>query len=512
MTTIKTRAAALALAAFACAPAWAGKADDTLRLAFQYPMSTVDSYADFKPEMEMLSAMVFDSLVAYSEDDNKYHPLLAERWEQTDATHWRFHLRDGIKWHDGQPFSADDVVYTYRWILDPATKIRTKATFNWMADAVKVDDHTVDIVTRGPTPNILALLAYGAHILPKHVHGPLADKAAFRDNLVGTGIYKVKSLTSDGFLTLERNEAFAHGGEARAKPAIGTVTIRSMPDLGAQTAALLAGDLDVVRNLQYEEAQAISADPKYAMDISQSIAYMYVMLDTQGRSGAQALKDPRVRRAILMAIDRKGVAASRTGGKLPDRFPTQLCWDFQESCSYRETPPAYDPEGAKALLKEAGHADGLSFKIHTFTSTKDFAEAVSGYLARVGIKTEVIAQTFQAWRKSQRDGEFQVLVAAWHAGKAPDAVLAVQQFFNGDDRDMYQNAEITAVNKSLSVAPLGTARAGMIATILDAAVRDAYMVPLAGIPVVFLRSADVQMKTNRNIPYTVYLNDFSWSK
>lgn len=504
-------AAAFTAAILTSGTAVAGKADDTLRMAFQYPMSTVDSYADFKPEMEMLSPMVFDSLVAYDEKTNQYHPLLATSWEQVDETRWRFKLRDDVKWHDGQAFDADDVVYTFKWILDPATKIRTKGDFRWMTDAAKVDSHTVEITTRGPVPNILALLAYGAHILPEHVHGPLADKQAFRDNLVGTGMYKVASLTQDGLLTLKRNEDYGHGGPARPRPAIGTVTIRSMPDLGAQTAALLAGELDVVRNAPYEEAQAIAAAPQYEVTVSQSIAYMYMMLDTQGRSGAQALKDPRVRRALMMAVDRAAVAASRTGGTLPDRVPPHLCWDFQESCTYNEPLPPFDPAQAKKLLAEAGHASGLNLKIHTFTSTKDFAEAVSGYLARVGVKTEVVAQTFQAWRKSQRDGEFQVLVSAWHAGKAPDAVLAVQQFFNSDDRDMYQNAEITAINKSLDITPLGPERARKIAAILDASVRDSYMIPLAGIPVVFLHGRDVKINANRNIPFTVYLHDFSWA-
>ena len=511
---MKRSLAAAVIAAFAlgATPAYAGKADDTLRVAFQFPLSTVDSYLDFKPEVEMLSAMVFDGLVAYDERANTFKPLLAESWEQVDDTTWRFNLRKDVKWHDGEAFNADDVVYTFKWLTAPDTKIRNKPYFRWIADVKKIDDNTVEFSTNGPTPNMLSLLSYDSHILPEHVHGPLEDKQAFRKNIVGTGMYRVKELTDDGKLTLVRNDDYNHGGDVRKRPDIGTVEIKTMPDIGAQTAALVSGDLDVVRNTRFEEAQAISADPRFDTTISQSISYMYMMLDTKGASGAEALKDPRVRRALMMAVDRDVMNRSRTGGKEPNRIPTHLCWDFQESCSFSEPLPPYDPEGAKKLLAEAGYADGLSLTIHTFNSTKDFGELVSAYLQQIGVKAEVIAQTFAAWRKSQAAGEFQILIGAWNGGKAPDAAMAIQLFFNGDARDMYKNPDMTALSKSLTSMPLGEDRSATVAKVLDTAIKDSYMTPLSGIPIVFLHSSDVTIDPDRNIPYSVYLNDFSWAE
>ncbi|WP_292019895.1 ABC transporter substrate-binding protein [Maritimibacter sp. UBA3975] len=510
---MKTKLAVAAIAlAVGMVPAFAGKDDDTLRMAFEYPISTVDAYADYKPEIEMLSQMVFDRLVAFEEESGEYKPMLATSWEQVNETTWRFNLREDVSWHDGEPFTADDIVYTLNWIIAPETQVRQKSEMSWLAEAVMVDDHTVELKTNGLTANILSLLSSGGHILPEHIHGPLEDKAEFRNNLVGTGMYEVTELTSDGQLTLSENEDYAMASDYWPAPSIGTVQIRAVPDIGAQTAALMSGDLDFVRNARFEEAQAIASSPDYEVTLSQSIAYIYMMLDTDGQSGQEALADPRVRQALIKAVDRNAVQTSRTGGQEPSRTVDHLCWDFQIDCAYNTPIPAYDPEGAKALLEEAGYGDGFSVTIHTFNSVKDFAEVVGGYLSQVGVDVEIIGQTFAAFRKSQADEEFQILLAAWNGGKGPDSMLAFQPFFNSDARDLLNDPEVTEINKAISSMNTGEERASMVAQVLDASVGQGYMIPMSGIPIVFLHKAELEMNGNRMLPYTVYLNDFTWAE
>lgn len=502
--------AVVGMVALGCGPATAQKAKDTLRLAFSFPISTVDAYQDFKPEAEMTSRMVFDGLVAYDELQNKFEPLLAESWERINPTTYRFKLRRGVKWHDGQIFDADDVVYTISWITDPKTRLRAKGLWRWLKGAKKIDAYTVDIIGKAPTPAFLPTLSTVIHILPEHAHGPLKRKQDFRKNLIGTGMYKVASLSDRGLLVLEKNKDYKHGGTVKPAGSISKVVIRSIKDTGAQTAALLGGKLDVVRNISFEEARALARNPNYSMTISQSIAYMYMMLDTIGKGGAKALKDPRVRQALMMAVDRKALQGIRTGGKLAPRQPDHLCWKFQTSCSFSVALPKYDPEGAKKLLAAAGYGDGLSLTIHTFGSTRDFGEVVSGFLRKVGVRTSVTAQTFAAYRKSQANGEFQILVGAWNAGGGPDAGLSVRLFFTGGVRDLLKDEKLIGLSRKIMSVEPGKEREEMIATILDTSVQKFYMIPLAGIPVVFLHSSDVKINPNRNLAYTVTLADFSW--
>ncbi|MEW5421967.1 ABC transporter substrate-binding protein [Amorphus sp. 3PC139-8] len=496
--------------AFSVQHAAAQKSDDTLRMAFEFPISTVDWYQDTKPEIEMVAEAVFDGLIAYNEGTNEYEPLLAESWERIDPTTLRFHLRDDVKWHDGEPFNADDVVYTINWLVDPETRIRFKSNWSWIDEARKVDDETVDIVAKQPTPYDMMRLAYGTQILPEHVHGPLADKMAFRDNIVGTGMYKVVDVDTDSGIELVKNPDYHHGGPAKPASNIERMKIVSMPDAGARTAALLADQIDLLRNTTYEEAVALSADPRFEMDVLQSAAYMYLALDALGKSGSEELKDPKVRRAIMEAVDRSALQGARTGGQPEPRSPNALCWDFQAGCAYSQPLPPYDPEHAKELLAEAGYPDGFDIVVYTFGSTRDYGEIVAGYLNEIGIRATVQPMTFATFRKLQTDGELGVFVGAWNAGVGPDVGPSMAQFFSGDIRDYYHDPRLIELADKVQKTTDEEQRAEMVREILDTAVEKSYIIPLSGIPIPTIHDADVSIAGSRNTPYAFHLGDLNW--
>ncbi len=507
-----TMLAAAAAFALGTHGAMAQPAQDKLRMAFEFPISTVDWYQDSKPEIEMISEAVFDGLIAYNEATQQYEPLLAASWERVDPVTLRFKLREDVKWHDGEPFDAGDVVYTIGWLTDPDTKIRFKANWKWIKEARKIDDHTVEIVAAQPTPHDMMRLAYGTQILPEHVHGKLADKMAFRDNVVGTGMYKVVGIDTNAGIELAKNPDYRHGGTSKPASNIGAVRIVSIPDAGARTAALLADDVDLLRNTSFEEAVALSADPRFDMTVLQSVSFMYLALDALGKSGNEALKDERVRRAIMEAVDRQALRGARTGGEPEKRSPEALCWDFQAGCAYSEPLPPFDPEHAKQLLAEAGYADGFDITVHTFGSTRDYGEIVAGFLNQVGIRASVQPMTFATFRKLQADGQLGVFVGAWNAGVGPDVGPSMGLFFSGDTRDYYHDPRLIELAAQAQTETDPKAREAIVRELLDTAVRKSYVIPLAGIPIPVAHKAEIAITDGRNTPYAFHLGDLNWKK
>src|ERR1700710_2721981 len=207
-------AAALILGA---APAGAQKAKDPLRIAFTDPISTILDMEDPKPETRITTAAVFDWLVCYDRNTRSFAPLLAKSWNQLDDRTIEFELRDDVLFHDGSKLTADDVVYTLSWAIDPQNKLRyAAADLAWMERAEKIDDTHVRVIARQPTPLALIRLATSAPILPAKLHAAYENKSDFgRKTPVGTGPYKVASFDSTAGITLVRNEGYKLASHCR---------------------------------------------------------------------------------------------------------------------------------------------------------------------------------------------------------------------------------------------------------------------------------------------------------
>jgi peptide/nickel transport system substrate-binding protein len=426
-------------------------------------------------------------------------------------TVFRFKLREDVRWHDGRPFTADDVVYTIRWLTDPKTKIRFKAEFDWIKEARKIKPHVVEIESHKPYPAALMVLAIQAFILPQHIHEPLADKLVFGRKPVGTGMYKVVSFDPNRGVVLEKNRDYHYGGTAKPASNIGRVEIKQIPDQGTQVAELLAGNIDVVRNVPFAEGAAIAkADPRFEISISYSSSFYYMSLDALGRSGNKPLTDPRVRKALMMAIDREELKRVRTGQSVFDHNPKALCWDFQAGCSYNKTAPKFDPAGAKKLLAEAGYAGGFPVTISTFQSLRDYAEFVAGYLRNIGVKASVSPLTFAAYRKAQAEGQLEILVAGWNGGIGPDSGRTIAYFFRSSPRDYFGNAEIHKLaQQSLATTDEGK-RKKLVSEVLDRSIDNAYVIALGGIPVPFLHRSDVKIGVGTIQPFALSFSKLNW--
>ena len=398
--------------------AHAQKSADTVRIALREPIIGVDSYLDPKEETTLSVRAVFDTLIFYDEQDGQLKPLLAKSWKRVDDRTLEFDLRDDVKWHDGKPFSSDDVVYTIRWLIDPNSKLRFSSNFRWLEKVEATGPFRVRITAKAPYALDLLNIAFGLHILPKHIHEGLVNKATFATNPVGTGPYRAIAVNASTGILLERNESYRHGG-GKAATNVKRFHLVPVPEKQTQIAQLLTGGVELIGDLTKDELEAFAGNPQVSTGVSPGMVYAYLLLDARGRSGNKPVQDLRVRRAIMMAIDRNALARNMvsTAAEPLDA----ICQPRQFGCTFDMKPPAYDPAGARRLLAEAGYEKGFDLEIVTTGRSNPMAEAVANVLRGVGIRATMRPVTFVAYRTMQQQGQYAALVSAWTSyGGQPD--------------------------------------------------------------------------------------------
>ena len=472
--------------------ALAQKNKDTLRMAFQEPIRGIDYYMSPTGETSMAQAIVYDSLIAYDEKTNKFEPLLAKAWKRIDDKTLEFEVRTDVKWHDGQPFGVDDAVYTINWLADPNTKLRFKTFWSWISKAEKVGPNTVRVIAAEPTAFDESRMAYLTAILPKHVHEKMDDKVAFGRAPVGTGMYRTTQVDENKGVIMERNKAYAHGGPARSVTNIGRLDFAFLPDSGTQMAQFLAGNLDIVRDVDISQAEHLAQQPGKAMTVGEGIAWTYIAFDAQGRSGKKPLQDVRVRKAIAMSLNRDELRKLLVNEHPLKRNPQSLCWDFQAGCAFGAALPPYDPDGAKKLLAEAGYPNGFELDVTTFLGPmKRFAEAAANQMSKIGIKAKVDSLALATYAKKQSDGHIEVIVASYPAGLMPDVSGTASFLFAPGPRDYSGDAEVHRWADEVQTTVDPAKRKEIGRKLFDAATERAYAIPLTGNPVIFVHSTDV---------------------
>ena len=213
-------------------PALAQKSADILRFPLNDPIQVLSYYLDPKTETILTSDAVYDCLIGYNEDKGTYEPLLAKSWVRINSTTLEFELRDDVKWHDGKPFTADDVVYTFEWLTDPKTQLRFKSYWEWVEKAEKLGPYKVRLTAKQPTPYDLARLAFLTTIVSKHAHGAAVDKFAYGRKPIGTGMYKANFVDPQRGIELVRNRDYKHGGSVKPPSNIGKISFRQIPRTG----------------------------------------------------------------------------------------------------------------------------------------------------------------------------------------------------------------------------------------------------------------------------------------
>lgn len=507
------------LGASAMAVGWIGatpfahaqKSADTLRVALVDPVFTPVLYDDPKPETGLLSSAVFDSVLCFDERSGAIRPHLASAWRMSDERTLELTLRDDVKFHDGTPLTAEDVVYTLNWQIDPKSKYRFASNMAWMEKAEKIDTHKLRVIAKRPNPLMLPRLAVGAPILPAKLHASFPESSDFgRRKPVGTGPYRVVSIDTANGAVLELNREYKHGSECKPAGSIGRMHAIPMPDMQTQVAQLMTGGVDLLHVAERDQVELLQKNPDIAVTATQAITFHYLTMDSSGRSSNKALQDIRVRRAVVQALDRDLIARSVVPGGEEARRWDMFCFPIQRGCAGSAKPLPYDPEASKRLLAEAGYAKGFDVEISATPGSHDLASAIAGALRRVGIRASVQKLTFGAYRTNQIAGKLEMLVGQWTSGGFPDASATADFYFTGGPRDYWRDAELIALEKEGAATVDESQRKAIYGRMFDRATEQAYVLPVSTKPDVFVHPRTLEIDKGSLNTYGADLFGMRW--
>ena len=293
--------------------------------------------------------LLFDGLVRYSLDDLSPAPSLAESWEVSeDGSIYTFNLREGVTWHDGEPFTADDVKFTLDLVLNPNIPSSASTYYRSVVEeVVVVDDYTVEFRLSGPVPDLLIQLGYNFFMLPEHILSQysveeLVSAEEFSANPVGTGAFRHGENLPGQFAQVERNENYWDGA-----PYVEGVVLRVVPDGNTQVAQLLSGVLDFAAITEPQVA-GLESSPNVNVRFVPQVNYHYFALNLDN----PLFQDVRVRQAMMYALDRQLIidnALLGRGTPALHAISPILSAHTEDVTTY-----PYDPERARELLDEAG--------------------------------------------------------------------------------------------------------------------------------------------------------------
>lgn len=329
-------------------------------------------------------ANIYDTLI-HRDAGLRLRPGLALSWRAVDPTTWEFKLRRGVKFHNGEPFDAQAVKFSFDRMLDPATNWPGAGSLRLIKSVAVVDDDTVRFTTSQPWPVLPRFLGYYGMIVPPGYLKQNGPDALIR-RPVGTGPYRFVNWIRDDRVELEANPAFWGG-----RPKIDRVVVRVIPTDAARVAELLAGSVQLAPLLPPELFSAVRTSSKLTLSVGQSLSVFFVIYNLVNVPKDMPLADPRVRQALNYAIDRQAILNSvmRNVGAPVSTF----CTEVMEGCDLSIPPFSYDPDKARALLREAGYPNGFDFSISgtsgSYPGDRDIVLAVADQLNRVGVRTKV---------------------------------------------------------------------------------------------------------------------------
>lgn len=407
-----------------------------------------------------VNSNIYDGLVNHN-PDLSIAPGLAETWEQKDAVTWVFHLRKNVTFHNGDPFTADDVIYT----LERFKQQVAKSTVSNVAGTKKIDDYTVEISTKGPYAAFLADIVKVSIIDKKYVT-KVGDQE-FNLKPIGTGPYMVKEWIKEDHITLEAYDKY-WGGISDLK----TVIFRPISNEATRTAALMSGDVNLITDVPVRDADRIGKNDKVKLAALPSLRLIYLTVDvTREKTPAIDLpKNPftneKVREAVRMAIDYDSIVKNIMNGHAYVAYqgnPKQVLGNVEGL-----TGPKYDPEKAKQLLAEAGYPNGFTvvFDAPNNRYPNDFkvAEAITSQLSKIGINATLNLMPKSLFFDYVRSGDKSTLLLTGWSSDSGDAGIWYRTMFytrdkkptyGGSNRGHYANPEYDElIDKANSTASL----------------------------------------------------------
>ena len=411
------RALALSLAL-----AWPAAAQ-VLNLGSAAPVSSIDPHFHNVGPNNALTMHIFDRLVE-RDGRSQMRPGLATAWRPVSDTEWEFTLRPGVLWHDGRPFDASDVVFTFSRVPNVANSPGGFGGFLREVKRVEVlSPHLIRIHTHQPHPLLPLDLASVSIISARAAEGAGSEDFNSGRAAIGTGPYRLISWRPGERVELARNDAFWGEREPWAR-----VNYRMVLNDAARTAALLAGDLDLIEQIPTSDLARLRREPRLRVTEIASLRTVYMapdysrtgpnpfITDNAGTALPQnPFHDVRVRRALSMAINRDALVERVMEGA---SVPTAQ-WLPEGAFGYNPAirPMGFDLEGARRLLAEAGFPDGFRLTVHSpndrWPNDSRITQAVAQMWTRIGVRVTVDALPFNAFVPRRARQEFAMQLGAW---------------------------------------------------------------------------------------------------
>ncbi|WP_417328981.1 ABC transporter substrate-binding protein [Halomonas cupida] len=510
-------AGALGAAMLTAALPQAAMAENTLRMAYDADPVSLDIHEQLSGGILQLSHMAFDPLVRWTQDF-EFEPRLATEWEQVDGTTMRMTLREGVTFHSGNPFTAEDVAWTVERLKRSPD---FKAIFEPIETVNVIDEHTVEIVSKRPNPLLMNMATYIFPLDSQFYSGETEDGSA-RDEIVKNGnSYASRNISGTGpFRVTDRQqgvrvnfERFEDYWDSESPGNVDNIVLTPINENATRVAALLSGDVDFIAPVPPNDLERIEGDADSNL-VTMSGTRIILLHMNQER--VEAFKDPRVRQAFTYAINQQGIA-----DRLMKGFATPAAQLSPEG--YVGHNPdlelRFDLERAQELMAEAGYEDGFSITMmapnNRYVNDAKIAQAVAAMLARINVTVDL-----KTLPKAQYWGEYDdraadMMMIGWHSDtedsanffqyltECPDAETGAGQYNAGNYCNPELDQLLTEANLELDLEK----RAEMLQQIEQGLYDDAAFVPLHWQDLAWASAANVNIEPILNVMNFPYLGD-----
>lgn len=481
----------------------------TLVLARAEDTTTLDPAQTFEGESTKVIGQIFDGLVNFVPGSTDIEPGLATSWEASDdGRTWTFHLREGVRFHDGTPFDAEAVVFSIRRQMDPEHPFHEGQFNTWentfaghIVGVEAVDPMTVDVTLREPfAPIVSGFAVYSMAIVSPTAMREMGVEA-FAESPVGTGPFRFVDWIQDDRLTLEANDDYWGG-----RPNLDRVVFRTVPDPDRRATLLEQGEAHVGEGFSQTEIRRLGRNQNLQVRQEPGLNTGYLAFNTT----REPFDDPRVRRAVSTGFDSTGLVRSTyqdLGVPAKSYLPPTL-WGYNDQLE----PFRQDLERARALLTEAGYPDGFSFTLDVMQNPRPYmpqpvrlAEGIQTALRNLGIEVEIRTNEWnEHLRRTVRspEADYDACLLGWLADMPdPNDFLYVQ--FHSDNANLapgrthqnislYQNADLDRLVEQAQGAPSREQRAEFYRRAQEIVREEVPLMPLAHSFIVMVQSRDVK--------------------
>lgn len=409
-----------------------------------------------------LTKHVFERLIG-TDEDFRLRPGLAVSWTSVSPTVWEFKLRQDVTWHDGKPFTAEDVVATFARVPNVRNSPGSYTIYTRQVQRLEVvDSHTIRMHTATPSPLVPNWMS-GVPIISQQF-GADIETSDFNNGraAIGTGPYRLVSYTPGSDAVMERNAAWWGPAQPWAR-----VNYRIIANDASRIAALRAGDVQAIDSVSTRDVETLRSDPNIRIATRAALRNIYLYLN-QGsaepvgvsgpngeRLGRNPLADNRVRQALSIAINRDAIVSRVMGG-----FASPSGQFLAEGVMGHDPtikPPHFDGARAQQLLREAGYPNGFRVLLagpnNRYVNDEQIIQAVAQMWARIGVRADVQAMPSNVYFSRSARNEFPIGLSGWGTGTGePDSpmvgLIATPNRERGrgtSNRSLYSNAEFDAL-------------------------------------------------------------------